>query len=91
MKGAERFFQRSGRVPLVNMVDIDVISLQVLQRSINRGSDVLTRRANVISALAHSQTELCAQHELLSRSSAHPLTNDAFSFTIRISVGPTES
>ena len=51
VQGLQRFFERCGRVPAMDLVQVDVIGAEAAQAVIDLGHDVLARQARTVGGL----------------------------------------
>ena len=64
VKGSQGFLERRVRIPAVNLVEVEVISLQALQAAFDTAHDVDPGRTRTVDVVAHGQSKFGGKHDL---------------------------
>ena len=87
----EGFFNRGGRVPAVNLVQVDVIHVEPPQRVFARLDDVLAAQAAAVGSRRHGAVDLGGHHDVVAlRHLAQPVARDGLAQAHRVHVGGVE-
>ena len=87
----ERFFERGGRVPAVNLVQVDVVHVEPPQRIFARLDDVLAAQAAAVGSRPHGAVHLGGDHDVVAlRHLPQPVAGNGLAQPHRVHVGGVE-
>src|SRR6185436_21151038 len=88
----ERFFDGSGRIEAVNLIEVHVVELQTFEAGVDGMPDVLGRKPLFVGGASHRVEDLGGDDDLLSRQSqfAQGSPENLFASTERIHISSVE-
>jgi hypothetical protein len=86
VQGAQRLLERGLAVPLVHLVQVDVIGAQAAQAGLAAGDDVVKGQAGVVRAVAHGHPDLGGEQQLVP-AAPQDLAHDLLGLAAGVDVG----
>ena len=83
----ERFFNRRGKVPAVNLIQVDIVHFEAAQGILAGFDDMLTAQSPSVRTIAHGSVDLGRQDNIVACSHlAQPFAGDFFAHTNRVDI-----